>query len=138
MDRERMLRMLLDEHPAGWSTIVGTDPEIEPGFVESPTDDKRPQCYCHGDRHEDIDQILTPKTAVACGCEYAYVFDKDIKRMVVLSSYCDDGTKMIGMFGTGDPKAAWRRIAVVDLDGPEPDWKEIDRLAGEDDSSTAQ
>jgi len=46
---------LVHAHRGGWSTIVGANWEHEPGFVEygnaaAPPD--RPQCYCHGDRHE--------------------------------------------------------------------------------------
>jgi len=127
MDRQDMLHLLLDKHPAGWSTIVGTDPSLPPGYVNSnfPTDN-RPQCYCHGDRHEDIDQVLTDRNAAGAGCEYAYVFDSSLHFMTILSSYHADGEKMYGLFGMGDPKAVWRKIAVVDLDGPEPDWKHLD------------
>jgi len=178
MPRERMLRMLLDEHPAGWSTIVGTDPSLTPGYVEIndnnrrcqicgkpiwqhyrqywgengrpplprefahvpknvylltdhspkpevfPTD-KRPQCYCHGDRHESGNEVVTHKNAASIGCEYSYVFDDDGHTMTILSSYHAGGHKMIGMFGMGDPEAVWRPIAVIDLDGPEPDWGKL-------------
>lgn len=34
-DVEAMRRVLIDEHPAGWSTIVGADWSQEPGFVDS-------------------------------------------------------------------------------------------------------
>jgi len=182
MPLDRMLRLLLDEHPAGWSTIVGKDPTMTPGFVDDydvdrrcticgmkvwehyrqyygkdgraplperfahvPKDiylltdhsperetlaiDHRPSCYCHGDRHEDIDQVLTEKDATACGCEYAYVFNEEARTMSILSSYCRDGVKMIGMFGMGDPEAIWQPVAVIDLDGPEPDWKHLDSIA---------
>ena len=179
MPLDRMLRLLLDEHPAGWSTIVGTDPTLEPGYVgefnlerrctvcgmkvwehyrqyygkdgrpelpehfahvpedvylltdhhpepeKFPTD-RRPRCYCHGDRNEPGDDVVTEQDASARGCEYAYVFDEKARTMTILSSYCRDGHKMIGMFGMGDPDAEWRTIAVVHLDGPEPDWHEIE------------
>lgn len=174
MPLERMLKLLLDEHPAGWSTIVGTDPGLTPGYVDVynterccvvcgmklwehyrqyygrdgrpplpekfahvPKDvylltghspqpqvfpgDNRPQCYCHGDRSEPPDQ-LTALNAAGCGCEYAYVFDESKRVMQIMSSCCEDGSKMIGMFGVGDPKARWRIIATVGLDAPEPDW----------------
>jgi len=67
---------------------------------------------------------LTEANASACGCEWAYVFDGNGK-MEIRSSYCETGGKMIGAFGCGDPKATWQTVAVVDLDGPEPDWKKI-------------
>lgn len=174
---DRMLRLLLDEHPAGWSTIVRTDPALAPGFINIshperrcvlcgmklwehyrqyyqqkglplperfgcvPRDvylltdhapeqetfpaDSRPQCYCHGERGEP-EQVVTEKDASAIGCEYAYVIDEKAGTMAILSSYCRDGRKMIGMFGMGDPEAVWRPIAIVSLDGPEPDWERLD------------
>ena len=45
--------------------------------------------------------------------------------MVILSSYCKNGDKMIGAFGCGDPNAIWKPIAEIDLDGKEPDWEKI-------------
>jgi len=131
MPLDQMLKMLLDDHPAGWSTIVGTDPKLEPGYVEldNKSAPNRPRCYCHGDRSEPQDDILTEANASAVGCEYAYVFDEQRRTMAILSSYCRDGHKMIGMFGMGDPEAAWRLVATIDLDGEEPDWEELDNRA---------
>jgi hypothetical protein len=177
-DLEGMMRFLIDEHPAGWSTIVGADFSQTPGFHESakeedvcltcgkpnwthyyqyyekhgmvvPPEGKKQieegrgyvalghsfkgqtyanaQCYCHGDRADD-EQLLTEKNASASGCEYAYVFStKNGGIMTVLSSYSNDGSKMIGMFGMGDPDAHWRILAQVELDGPDPDWNNLER-----------
>lgn len=47
----------------------------------------------------------------------------DGKVMFILSSYCEDGKKMIGMFGFGDENAEWKPIGRVMLDGDEPDWE---------------
>ena len=181
MPLDRMLHILLDEHPAGWSTIVDTDPTLDPGYVEVNDDerrcvicgmkiwehyrqyygkdgrpplpekfahipgnvylltdhspkpetfptDRRPQCYCHGDHHENIDQVLTDKNAAGCGCEWAYVFDESARTMTIMSSYCKSGHKMIGMFGTGDHEAVWLPVVTIHLDGPEPDWAKISGL----------
>lgn len=68
---------------------------------------------------------ITHLTASGCGCEWAYVFNGNGK-MEIQSSYCETGEKMIGMFGCGDPKATWQTVAVVDLDGPEPNWQAIE------------
>ena len=178
MPLDRMLHLLLDEHPAGWSTIVGTDPALPPGYVDSmdperrcvvcgmkgwehyrqyygrdgrpplperfahiPKDvylltnhspeyerfptDSRPQCYCHGDRKESEDWVLTERNAAGSGCEYAYVFDEATRVMHILASYCKDGHKMIGMFSMGDSEAVWRLVTTVDLDCPEPDWQSL-------------
>lgn len=130
-----MLKVLLDDHPAGWSSLHASDFAQEPGFVD-PLDlanhsTQQPQCYCHGDRNEEA-WLVTEKNASGSGCEWAYVFTSarstDGKRhdiMLVLSSYTSHG-KMIGMFGMGDNKAIWPVVAAVDLNGTEPDWDNIE------------
>jgi len=171
-DLQRMLQALIDEHPAGWSTINNKDFEMAPGYEElfkGPcatcgkldwehyyqsweshgrplTDADRsqmaagnymalghhfqwvrratgPECYCHGDR-SDPEWLVTQEDAAASGCEYVYGFDEG-PTLVILSSYHQDGGKMIGMFGMGDSGSVWREIARISLDGPEPDWKGI-------------
>jgi len=129
-DLEIMLKELIDNHPAGWSTINKCDFSLAPGFVDlsekidqSGDAKDRPQCYCHGKRTEDA-LVVTEKNAADIGCEWVYAFN-DKNQMVVLSSYNEDGAKMIGMFGMGNPNAKWRVKAIIDLDGPEPNWQEI-------------
>lgn len=106
-DTNAMLKYLIDDHPAGWSTING-DPNVLPT-----------QCYCHGNRKEE-GRVITEKNASKCGCEYVYAFTPDGKTMLILSSYCEDGSKMIGMFGCGDPKAEWKVIGELKLNGAAP------------------
>jgi hypothetical protein len=136
-DLERMLRVLIDEHPAGWSTIVGADWSLPPGFIEDPAtrhdnadrDVQPPLCYCHGDRHEEP-HLLTHADAAGCGVEYTYAFDRSPRvghpRMTILSSRGRDGSKMIGFAGYGDPESTWHVVARVRLDAPEPDWGRLD------------
>lgn len=166
-----MLAFLIDQHPAGWSTINGADFTLLPGFGEekdapcvkcacpewmhyrqyykshklpeppgyvegsyavfnhgyiAPERPKGPQCYCHGGRKEK-GQRITERNAAGCGCEWAYVFDGDT--MLIQSSFRQNGEKMIGMFGMGDPLSEWRTVASVELDGDGPDWKALDECA---------
>jgi len=126
-DLARMLRYLIDEHPAGWSTINGADFTQPPGFEENGFHTTGPNCYCHGGRHEKGSK-LTHKTASGCGCEWAYVFSAPgrVATLEVYSAYHRDGNKAIGMFGMGDPKAQWRRCGTIQLAGPgAPDWEAI-------------
>jgi hypothetical protein len=132
-DTKAMLETLIDQHPAGWSTIVDADFSLPIGYVKfdfsSDQLPRNPQCYCHGDRHEPPVKV-TQRNASGMGCEYAYVFNEKTDTMTILSSFCDDGKKMIGLFGCGDPKAIWKPIAIIDLNEPnEPDWKQITRKA---------
>jgi hypothetical protein len=109
-DQEAILKHLIDDHPAGWSTTT--------------------ECYCH-DHGSDPAQEITEKNASAVGVEWVYVIDVQTGNMTVLSSYCDPngkfaGHKMIGAFGMGDPNAVWQPVAVVNLTGAdEPEWDTI-------------
>jgi len=125
-----MLKELIDKHPAGWSTICGRDFSLKAGFLEygksvkSSEDydkNKQPLCYCHGDRKEKA-WLVTEKDASDSGVEWVYAFDTQAKTMQILASYNEDGTKMIGAFGCGNPNATWKIIKIVELDGKEPDW----------------
>jgi hypothetical protein len=83
---DRMLQVLLDEHPAGWSTIVHKDFKLKPGYTNVAARPEgvsieefqkqplncRPQCYCHGARHEE--GFLHDEKS-ECGASWAYVFE---------------------------------------------------------------
>jgi hypothetical protein len=120
-DAQAMQKFLLDEH-TGWSTINGADFSLPPGYGNK----EAPQCYCHGARSEE-GWIVDEKSASGSGCEFGYVFLKDKPALAVLSSYCENGQKMVGAFGGGDPNAEWKPIAIIDLNGPEPDWARLER-----------
>jgi hypothetical protein len=103
-DLPRMLHALIDEHPAGWSTIVHKDFTLAPGYtwenVKHPScegksdaeyhaametyrtmpDMRRPQCYCHGERCEEAQTLTECDDA---NTEWAYVFDEDERVMHV-------------------------------------------------------
>ena len=129
-DFTTMVRTLIDDHPGGWSTIIGADWALVPGFNERAGPD-RPQCYCHGDRSEE-GWLVTQDNAGDSGCEYVYVIDEK-GTMQVLSSYNSDGGKMIGFFGQGNPDAKWVEIGKVDLTSDEePDWVNMGRSGEED------
>lgn len=92
-DLPAMLRVLIDEHPAGWSIIVGKDFSLTAGYTRDaahpdPSDPLyrakleayrtsadfcRPQCYCHGKRHEKAQEV-TEKSDVG---PWAYVFEEE-------------------------------------------------------------
>lgn len=122
-DLETMLKTLIDDHPAGWSTINGKDFNLKAGFGEYTTKDidkrtkryLKPKCYCHGSRKEKA-WVITEKNASGCGVEWVYAFDINKNTMQILASYNDDGTKMIGYFGCGNEKAKWLIIAEIDLE----------------------
>ena len=68
-DHEQMARMLIDEHPAGWSTLIAhhlggrvfTGEEFtHAGFqaFDDPHHGMLPQCYCHGQRSERTPMLV--------------------------------------------------------------------------------
>lgn len=126
-----MLRLLIDQHPAGWSTINGADWSQEPGMREEGFDNgKGPECYCHGGRSEE-GQLVTH--ADDMGMEWAYVFDERALTMAVVERVRLEGEHAVGMFGTlganpetGEREDTWAIRAVVQLEGPEPDWSRIE------------
>jgi hypothetical protein len=108
---------LIDDPPAGWSSINEADWSVPPGYGGRSRNDKsRAQCYCHGERSEDV-QDVTEANAAHAGCEYVYAFDKEDNKdiMLVLASYVGE-RKMIGMFGMGNPNAEWKVIGKIDLE----------------------
>ena len=109
---DAMLKVLIDQHSAGWITIVGRDFSKMPSARRT-SDDNGPECYCHGGRSE-AGRTLTQTDAADSGVDYAYIFDGS--KMLVAGSYCRDGS------GMGGRKGAWSILAEVDLDGAEPDW----------------
>lgn len=120
-DLDRMLGVLIDEHPM-WSSINEADWSLAPGYDRG----SAPACYCHGGRSEK-GSLLPLVAAAGSGCEWAYVFYPETSVMKVLSSYRGNGSKMIGMFGQGDPDAKWAVVAELPLGGPEPDWNALER-----------
>lgn len=113
-DLGAMLRYLLDDHPAGWSTINGADMTQPAGYEESGFTTKGPHCYCHGGRHEPAWEC-TSANAAGSGCEWAYVFDESANVMQILASMSPTGGKMVGWFGAGDDGAVWLEVGRIDL-----------------------
>src|SRR5258707_8313309 len=84
-DLDRMLQVLLDEHKS-WSTIVHKDFTLKPGYTNVASRpegmsiedfsklplNRRPQCYCHGARHEE-GFIADEKSD--CGASWVYAFE---------------------------------------------------------------
>lgn len=71
---------------------------------------RRPQCYCHGERHEKPQLFASLREATEWRAQYAYVIDEVNRRMHVWEY---------------DNKR-WRELAQVALDEPAPDWKNLD------------
>jgi len=88
-----MLKYLIDDHPAGWSSINGSDFNLDPGYNGS-----GPACYCHGERSEE-GWLITDEDKNG-DQDYTYVFDEEAATMKILS------------YG--------RRIALVDLNEEKP------------------
>ncbi|WP_435107159.1 hypothetical protein [Nocardiopsis synnemataformans] len=134
-DHEAMAKVLVKDHPAGWSTVVRPyTPQVferadfeQAGFrdLNDPDFDLYPLCYCHG-RREETEQILTcrcPSDPEGCApvfIEWAYTITK--AGMFVATSWHPDP-------GAGQA-FVHRPVAFVDWDRTtEPDWREAQQRA---------
>lgn len=129
---ERMKKLLIDEHPVGWSTILACDITKEPGFraYGVPHDDEPdphdhpahdtwershgPQCYCHGDRHETEELLITDQSD-DCGTEWAYVLAEKVPVMTIYKRrYSPDRWAYAGQAHLDTPDFPWERMEQVD------------------------
>ena len=93
---DRMLRALIDDHPAGWSSLF----------------DRQARCYCHGDRHEPAQEI---KSADPVGAFIEWVY--------AIRPATATGPATMTVFALkGGQTWTLRPVAVYDLSGPEPGW----------------
>jgi len=127
-DAERMLQVLIDEHPAGWSNIVEADWTKPIGFCDMPRglsraelerwsrEPKGPQCYCHGDRHEPAWKLTGPEDDT--DAEWCYVIDPQERTMEIRCK----GYMEFGAVNTW----YWHLVGTVDLEAAvEPDWRQL-------------
>lgn len=110
----KMMCVLIDMHPAGWSNINDADFSLKAGFIGieheaqlSERERRRPRCYCHGDRH-DRPRRLSMATD-AYWCDYAYAIEE----------------RTLDMFIFARDRGQWLLIAKIGLDVPPPDWDRI-------------
>lgn len=149
--RDKLLAILIDAHPQGWSTI-NRDWNLAPQALDRISLDGCAHCdqtrrlHWDGDNDQVLGHpysqppqyyddavaanaataLLTEHNASKSGCEWAYVFtERDTLKL--LSSYQRDGSKMIGMFGCGDDDALWFLVAEINLQEQAPDWKKIEQ-----------
>lgn len=111
-DLKRLVKILVDEHPAGWSCIVDCDFQWAPGYISHDStaakvteafEAKVPQCYCHGERSEKGWAIKHDGQVE----EWGYVIDVKRRTMKVL-------------FGVNGER--WEDVGTYSFDEAEPDW----------------
>jgi len=124
-----LTKLLIDDHPAGWSTINDADLTLAPGFTEdhevrtskSENGERNPECFCHGDRAEEAMPIDEMEDA---GMEWAYVLDGETQTITVFERVYN-GQHGTGYFGLGPTPVEWAERIVVDIHGQEPDWEKV-------------
>ncbi len=82
-DLPRMLRFLIDEHPAGWDNIVGANFGLPAGYKS--TEGSGPKCYCHGSSSASP-KTITPETAGEEGIFWVYAFDEENDTMCIFQN----------------------------------------------------
>lgn len=142
-DHALMARVLIDEHPAGWSTLIahglgGDQPFTIEHFAhagfqsfDDPLRGQFPQCYCHGQRSETADALVCRcQAGDPAGCsplfiEWAYVITE--RGLGVLTSHrIDTGTeadyrhRAVAFVGWSDTPN-WRALETRAFDPTGPD-----------------
>lgn len=117
-DVAAMRRILIDEHPAGWSTINDRDFSIEPGFwnlnhvyQNGAYPDNRPLCYCHGDRSETDSAHFTIDASTDPGQFEEWVYWLTVDGL---------GVSPV-IWGRGPAEPTW-----FSWNGPEPNWEGLE------------
>jgi hypothetical protein len=115
-----------------WPAGAGPDDGVAPSgknflghaYEYAHTVSRQPQCYCHGERSE---QVMPVDQNSDCGMEWAYVFEVSRSRLLILERlYTSSGAHMVGMFGVGAPgKQRWAHAADIDLNAIEPEWHNV-------------
>lgn len=126
-DLGRMLRVLIDEHPAGWSTIVDVDFRLRPGWVEAEIraegqGPRRPVCYCHGERNDSPLTLWEPLD----GCPGP---NSPCDPLFIEWVYVLRPSGLLVLASCPAPRGGYRHVGVADVPwtGPEPDWAALDR-----------
>lgn len=114
-DLEAFLRYVVDEHPAGWSSLWDT-PEHD-------------YCYCHN--REPGEEGAPPITDCDLFIEWAYAIDPETRRMGVWAS-CEDPSRDEKLAG-GYVEPGYRGVLVTafSIDAVDIDWEEIERRGRE-------
>ena len=164
-DIEAMLKVLIDDHPGGWSTInrnwdlpVTTAQEEDDNapcrechrtkkqhtkrmhawrYVIAAEDSKPPICYCYPGHTAEQAYFITEQTLADTWCEYAYLFNVDSRHLLILDS--SDLSKYPGVMFKKKQGGyeRWSLIADVNLDGDEPDWGALDRAGNDEDEAAS-
>jgi FMN phosphatase YigB (HAD superfamily) len=109
-DMKRMLQEIVDSHPGGWSDL------------------KKGSCYCHTRKEEMARGFGDLQWASRVGCEWAYLFTvRDGKPMMVVARHLAEWDDRSGKL----LREWWETIAIVSLDGEEPNWGAIERAGYE-------
>lgn len=118
-DVRAMQKFLIDDHPAGWSSIIGTDFTLPPGFNRG----NQPKCYCHGDRSEGPFEPLRCKGSDHHGdhCDGSECDPVWIEWAYVL------GPEGMAVYGHG------HRLLTSVAWSDTPDWEAIRRMDDEED-----
>jgi hypothetical protein len=114
-----MTALLLDAHPAGWSTIVDADFTQPAGYRNEPwSPSQGPVCYCHGARADGPQRFFAPGD-----CEEASCNPQAITWVYVLSA------AGMAVLTSRERSAGSQHVPVtfVRWAGAEPDWQALER-----------
>jgi len=85
-DVRAAMAYLIDQHPAGWQSIVGANLRLAPGFGGGfRFNVHRPQCYCHGDRDEEEDTRTQDNLSQYWDIDFLYVIAEDSRMLTAFA-----------------------------------------------------
>lgn len=107
---QNLINYILAE-PVGWSAIMGCDLTLAPAWDEAEC--KAPESYsARGDKPMNPDGDFIRNTDDHAGAQYAYMLNAPAHTMHIYKYVYASGKD-------------WELIAIIDLDGNEPDWDKI-------------
>jgi hypothetical protein len=133
-DVERLLAEVVDAHPGGWSHLMEGDiltPRPGGHALGLTVRGRGPACYCHTYAEAEYPEA----TFHGCECrdpnveepscnppeiEWVYVFDPSSRTLEILAAV------PAGKNQDGEDRYEHHTAAVIDIDGPEPDWDAIE------------
>lgn len=143
-DISTFLKFAIDEHPGGWSNITATVILEENALIVT----DKGYCYCHGPNakhHDSASSLIVYPECVkdpqekyfkCLFLEWVYIIDPKTLKMEIWNHY-DTGEPIL-IRGTNEQNQKfeyestqydWLPIAIVDLNGAEPNWSKIEQIA---------
>lgn len=117
MNANEWCEKFIDGNPQGWSSINSSNDPNSPKIFRDDWNSNGEGFNSYDSGEGDM-SFTEKDNLTESGIEFLYLIDKENSIMDVMSSYNEDGSKMIGMFGVGNSNSNWKVIASISLNEP--------------------